>query len=118
MGPKAGPLVAQPSTRCSSITSRASPACMTSMWEPWIEPLLNEALFNRIRLHACEYRLVMRPARWAAALTFWSELDEPGSSGLMILGDLDCFLRPGAKTAEAGHRPARCVPRDAEAAPP
>jgi hypothetical protein len=64
------------------------PCVHDEMWEPWIEPLLNEALFNRIQLHACEYRLVDEARSMGGSFDFLVELDEPGSSGLMVLGDL------------------------------
>ena len=67
---------------------KGEPCVHDEMWEPWIEPLLNEALFNRIQLHACEYRLVDEARSMGGSFDFLVELDEPGSSGLMVLGDL------------------------------
>ena len=67
---------------------KGEPCVHDEMWEPWIEPLLDEALFNRIQLHACEYRLVDEARSMGGSFDFLVELDEPGSSGLMVLGDL------------------------------
>ena len=67
---------------------KGEPCVHDEMWEPWIEPLLNEALFNRIQLHACEYRLVDEARSMGGSFDFLVELDEPGASGLMVLGDL------------------------------
>ena len=67
---------------------KGEPCVHDEMWEPWIEPLLNEALFNRIQLHACEYRLVDEARSMGGSFDFLVELDEPGTSGLMVLGDL------------------------------
>lgn len=67
---------------------KGEPCVHDEMWEPWIQPLLDEALFNRIQLHACEYRLVDEARSMGGSFDFLVELDEPGSSGLMVLGDL------------------------------
>lgn len=67
---------------------KGEPCVHDEMWEPWIEPLLDEALFNRIQLHACEYRLVDEARSMGGSFDFLVELDEPGTSGLMVLGDL------------------------------
>lgn len=67
---------------------KGEPCVHDEMWEPWIQPLLDESLFNRIQLHACEYRLVDEARSMGGSFDFLVELDEPGASGLMVLGDL------------------------------
>ncbi len=75
---------------------KGEPCVHDEQWSPWIEPLLNESLFNRIRLHACEYRLVDEARSMGGSFDFLVELDEPGVSGLMILGDLKTVSSAGA----------------------
>ena len=70
---------------------RGEPCEHDEMWQPWIEPLLDESLFNRIRLHACEYRLVDVARSMGGSFDFLVEQEElgvPAGKGLMVLGDL------------------------------
>ena len=70
-------------------------ACVhDEQWSPWIEPLLDESLFNRIQ-SACEYRLVDEARSMGGSFDFLVELDEPGVAGLMILGDLKTVSSAG-----------------------
>lgn len=70
---------------------RDEPCVHDEMWEPWITPLLEEALFSRMWLHACEYRLVDEDRSMGGSFDFLVEQQEEGvprGKGLMVLGDL------------------------------
>ena len=67
---------------------------MDDKWSPWVDALLDESLFGRFRLLACEFLLVDERRSMGGSFDFLIELEElgvPEARG-WCSGDLKPFL--------------------------
>lgn len=70
---------------------KGEPCVMDDKWSPWVDALLDESIFGRFRLLACEFLLVDERRSMGGSFDFLIELEElgvPEGKGLIVLGDL------------------------------
>ena len=70
---------------------KGEPCVMDDKWSPWVDALLDESIFGRFRLLACEFLLVDERRSMGGSFDFLIQLEElgvPEGKGLIVLGDL------------------------------
>jgi hypothetical protein len=85
---------------------KGEPCVMDDKWSPWVDALLDESIFGRFRLLACEFLLVDERRSMGGSFDFLIELEElgvPEGKGLILLGDLKTVSR-GRNAARSSGR--------------